>query len=250
MAKICRVYRLGKTDYLQAWELQNRLADEIARGARPPALLLLEHPHTYTFGRRGQVENLLWDESELERRGLSLHWVDRGGDITYHGPGQLVGYPLLPLAIQGLRQVENPNLIPRANYIGYLRRLEEVLIHSLAALGVSAVRIEGLTGVWVQPQAGSGNDSHPSEQPQPAAKIAAIGVKVDARGVTRHGFALNIDTDPEYWQGIIACGIVNHPVINLSELIDPPPAITRVMEAVIENFGAVFQYEMQEAILA
>jgi lipoyl(octanoyl) transferase len=250
MAEICRVYRLGKIDYLPAWELQNRLAEEIASDRHPPALLLLEHPHTYTFGRRGQVENLLWDEPELEKRGVSLHWVDRGGDITYHGPGQLVGYPLLSLGIQGLRQVDKHNPIPRADYIGYLRRLEEVLIRSLASFDVPAVRIEGLTGVWIQPQADPGLGNHPSEQSQPAAKIAAIGVKVDARGVTRHGFALNIDTDREYWQGIIACGIGDHPVINLSELINPLPATARVMDAVVESFGAVLQYEMQETTLA
>ncbi len=225
MTEICRVHRLGRIDYLQAWELQNRLAEEIARGARPPSLLLLEHPHTYTFGRRGQVENLLWDETELEARGVNLHWVDRGGDITYHGPGQLVGYPLLPLAIQGLRPDVKNNAIPQVDYIGYLRRLEEVLIRSLAALDVPAQRIAGLTGVWIQPQAGLDAANRPFEKPQPAGKIAAIGVKVDAHGVTRHGFALNIDTDPEYWQGIIACGIIDHPVVNLSDLIIPAPAL-------------------------
>ena len=238
------MHHLGRMAYLQAWELQNKLAEEIASGERPPTLLLLEHPHTYTFGRRGQIENLLWDETELERRGVSLHWVDRGGDVTYHGPGQLVGYPLLPLAIQGLRIGEKSSRIPHADYIGYLRQLEEVIIRSLAVFGVSAGRIEGLTGVWVQPEAGNRFEN------SPAAKIAAIGVKVDARGMTRHGFALNIDSDPEYWQGIIACGIVDHSVINLSDLSDPPPAMDQVMDAVVEHFGVVFQYEMMEARLA
>lgn len=237
MAEICQVHRLGVIGYLPAWELQNRLADEIARGSRPATLLLLEHPHTYTFGRRGQVENLLWDEDELARRGVSLHWVDRGGDITYHGPGQLVGYPLLPLAIEGLRQSDQH--IPQADYVGYLRRLEEVLIRALAAFGVAAGRLEGLTGVWVQP---AGHI--------PMAKIAAIGVKVDARGVTRHGFALNLDTDPDYWQGLIACGIGDHPVINLADLVESPPGMARVMDAVAESFGDVFDYEMQETDLA
>jgi lipoyl(octanoyl) transferase len=241
MAEICQVHRLGAIDYLPAWELQNRLADEIARGRRPATLLLLEHPHTYTFGRRGQVENLLWGEDELRRRGVSLHWVDRGGDITYHGPGQLVGYPLLPLAIDGLHQ--NDQHIPQADYVGYLRRLEEMLIRALAVFGVSAIRLEGLTGVWVQ-------SAVAQSEPSPAAKIAAIGVKVDARGVTRHGFALNIDTDPEYWQGIIACGIGDHPVINLADLIESPPPMGQVMDAVTESFGDVFQYEMQETGLA
>ena len=242
MAEICQVHRLGVMDYLPAWELQNRLADEIAHGTRPATLLLLEHPHTYTFGRRGQVENLLWDEDELARRGVSLHWVDRGGDITYHGPGQLVGYPLLPLAIEGLRQ--NDRHIPRADYVGYLRRLEDVLIRALAAFGVSAMKIEGLTGVWVQPSPKT------QSEPGPAAKIAAIGVKVDARGVTRHGFALNLDTDPDYWQGLIACGIGDHPVINLADVVESLPSMDQFMNAVVESFGEVFQYDMQETDLA
>ncbi len=100
---LCHVHDLGLMDYQPAWDLQNRLAAEIARSERPPTLLLLEHPHTYTFGRRGQAENLLWDENQLKARGVSVHWVDRGGDVTYHGPGQLVGYPLVPLGQIGLK---------------------------------------------------------------------------------------------------------------------------------------------------
>ena len=94
---LCEVHHLGLIPYPIAWDLQARLADEVARGERPPTLLLLEHPHTYTFGRRGHAENLLWDEAERARRGVEVHWVDRGGDVTYHGPGQLVGYPIIPL---------------------------------------------------------------------------------------------------------------------------------------------------------
>src|SRR5512139_2458833 len=120
MAGICEVMRLGLVPYLEAWEYQNRLAEAIGRGRRPPTLLLLEHPHTYTFGRRGHPENLLWDAAELKRRGVSVYWVDRGGDVTYHGPGQLVGYPLLPLAPAGLHADpgHDPHL-PQADYIGY-----------------------------------------------------------------------------------------------------------------------------------
>jgi len=241
MAEICQFHRLGVIGYLPAWELQNRLADEIARGTRPATLLLLEHPHTYTFGRRGQVKNLLWDEAELERRGVSLHWVDRGGDITYHGPGQLVGYPLLPLATGGLQRAEDDGHIPKADYVGYLRLLEEVLIRSLAVFGLPAQQLEGLTGVWVQPETKAGIRNGPP------AKIAAIGVKVDARGMTRHGFALNVATDPVYWQGLIACGIADHPVVNLADLIRPLPGMDQIMEAVTQSFGDVFQYQMQEA---
>jgi lipoate-protein ligase B len=159
---------LGSIGYQQAWDMQVQLADEIARRMRPPTLLLLEHPHTYTFGRSGHAKNLLWSEAELERRGVQVHWVDRGGDITYHGPGQLVGYPLLPLAPPDWNTASTGHL-PQADYVGYLRRLEKALIDALADLGlVGCQAIDGLTGVWVP---GS---------PQPA-KIAAIGVKVDAR---------------------------------------------------------------------
>ena len=148
---------LGQVPYEEAWALQNELASRVASGQAPPTLLLLEHPPTYTFGRRGNAENLLWDESELERKGIEVHWVDRGGDITYHGPGQLVGYPILPLSIDGLGtnpdedavHVDSPR-IPQADFTGYLRKLESVLIQTLAGYGIVGGQIPGLTGVWVQ----------------------------------------------------------------------------------------------------
>jgi lipoate-protein ligase B len=216
--------------------LQNSLAAEIATGARPPSLLLLEHSHTYTFGRRGQAKNLLWDEQELTRRGAAVHWVDRGGDVTYHGPGQLVGYPLLPLGIPSLVEPTGggPRL-PQADYVGYVRRLEKALIQALENLGVSAHAASGMTGVWAPRPAG-----------KPAAKIAAIGVKVDARGVTRHGFALNVDPDMSYWQGIIACGLAGYEVASLAELLPNPPAMDTVVQAVTVAFGEIFEYQMVE----
>ncbi len=239
----CFVHWLGVMEYEQAWRLQDRLAAEIGAGQRPPTLLLLEHPHTYTFGRRGHPENLLWEDAELERRGVSVHWVDRGGDVTYHGPGQLVGYPLLPLAPGGLNA--NPGgdpggepHLPQADYIGYLRRLEETLIAALACLGVPAQRIEGLTGVWVK-----------SESSQQPSKIAAIGVKVDARGVTRHGFALNVAPDMAYWEGIVGCGLKDAAVASLAELLDPTPTMEQVRREVVAAFGEVFGYEMIESPL-
>ena len=240
MSGQCVVHRLGLLPYQEAWELQNRLAAEIAAGERPPTLLLLEHPHTYTFGRRGQKRHLLWDENELSRRGVSVHWVDRGGDITYHGPGQLVGYPLLPLLPGGLHagsprqenELPTPHL-PRADYIGYLRRLEKTLILALDRLGLTSSQIDGLTGAWVQP-----------DPCLPAAKIAAIGVKVDVRGVSLHGFALNVNPDMSYWQGIVACGLADYPAASLAGLLDPPPSMEQVMEAVVSAFGEVFDYQM------
>ncbi len=230
----CHVHWLGQMPYQQAWDLQNRLAEEIGRGQRPPTLLLLEHPHTYTFGRRGQAANLLWDEAELARRGVSVHWVDRGGDVTYHGPGQLVGYPLLPLgAPLPVTDSSSPRL-PQADYTGYLRRLEESLIQALAKLGASAQRLQGLTGVWVPA----------AQATPPLAKIAAIGVKVDARGVSRHGFALNVDPQMEYWQGIIACGLAGYAVTSLAEVLGASPPMTQVRRAVVRAFGQLFGYRM------
>lgn len=146
MDKNCEVHRLGLIPYEQGWQLQDRLAAEVAAGTRPPTLLLLEHPHTYTFGRRGRIENLLWNENEQKRRGVSVHWVDRGGDVTYHGPGQLVGYPLLPLSSNGsggATQLDNPvdSSLRRGDYVGYVRNLERMLIAALAPLGVAATQL-------------------------------------------------------------------------------------------------------------
>ncbi|HLA99498.1 MAG TPA: lipoyl(octanoyl) transferase LipB [Anaerolineales bacterium] len=244
MSERCVVHRLGLAAYEPTWRLQAELAAEIAAGERPPTLLLLEHPHTYTFGRRGQMKNLLWDERELQRRGVAVHWVDRGGDVTYHGPDQLVGYPLLPLGRVGLRvdPEKDSSRLPQADYVGYVRRLEEALILALASLGVASWQIAGLTGVWVDDPAPG---SQPGEGTGPA-KIAAIGLKVDARGVSRHGFALNVKPDMTYWHGIVGCGLVDHRVRRLSDLLPASPAMEAVQDAVVAAFGGVFGYQMQE----
>lgn len=252
MLQKCVVHRLGLVAYEEAWELQSNLATEIATGERPPTLLLLQHPHTFTFGRRGQLENLLWDEAELAGRGVGVHWVDRGGDVTYHGPGQLVGYPILPLDTSGLRVEGNSTRIPQADYVGYVRKLELALITALARLGVASTQLPGLTGVWVQAQREGSRPvpANPGHQGGPGpAKIAAIGVKVDARGVSRHGFALNVDPDMTYWEGIVACGLLDHQVTRLADLIDPTPTMDKVMQPLITSFGEVFQYEMSEETL-
>jgi lipoyl(octanoyl) transferase len=244
----CEIYQLGLVPYEQAWDLQNRLAAEIASGTRPETLLLLEHPHTYTFGRSGHKENLLWDEPELVRRGIHLHWVDRGGDITYHGPGQLVGYPLLKLSTAGLRIDPNngSGRLPQADYVGYLRKLEKVLIKALADLGVVSWPVPGLTGVWLQPKEASFSTNPPVDLGKPVAKIAAIGVKVDVKGVSRHGFALNVNPDMSYWDGIIGCGLQDTSVTSLAEILSPVPTMQQVSEAVIQAFGEIFEYEMVE----
>jgi lipoate-protein ligase B len=206
--------------------------------------LLLEHPHVYTFGRRGKQENLLWGESQLKVKGIAIHWVDRGGDVTYHGPGQLVGYPLIPLIPLSLREMgrgEGGTRIPDADYVGYVRKLEEMLIVALARLGLAVGQRPGLTGVWVQADVHSRCPRCKPEDRKKPAKIAAIGVKVDARGVSRHGFALNVNPDMEYWDGIIACGLQDEPVASLADLFDDPPSMERVKQEIISSFRDIFE---------
>jgi lipoate-protein ligase B len=228
---------LGLIDYESAWKLQNEYAIEIAEGKRAPTLLLLEHPHVYTFGRGGHAENLLWGEEQLKQKGIAVHWVDRGGDVTYHGPGQLVGYPLLPLG-----RVNSDNKIPEADYVGYVRKLEKTLIVALARLGVAAGQRSGLTGVWIQADVYSRCPRCKPQDREKPAKIAAIGVKVDARGVSRHGFALNVNPNMDYWDGIIACGL-SEPVVSLADLLSPAPSMEKVKEEVIAAFTEVFEYK-------
>jgi len=265
----CEVLDLGLIEYEHAWKLQDEYAREIAEGKRPPTLLLLEHPHVYTFGRRGKQENLLWGASQLEARGVAIHWVDRGGDVTYHGPGQLVGYPLIPLMplrpdmsprepfvarsisthasdqtsdmMRHVRSEENRK-IPQADYVGYVRKLEKTLIVALAQLGLAAGQRSGLTGVWIQADVHSRCPRCTPEDRRKPAKIAAIGVKVDARGVSRHGFALNVNPDMDYWEGIIACGLQDEPVVSLADLFPDPPSMEQVKQQVVNAFSEVFGY--------
>jgi lipoate-protein ligase B len=239
---------LGLIEYETAWKLQNEYAAEIAEGTRQPTLLLLEHPHVYTFGRKGHAENLLLGEEQLKQKGISIHWVDRGGDVTYHGPGQLVGYPLLPL--NPLRpdrfqnessDLENISEKPvRSDYVGYVRKLEKTLIVALARLGVASGQRSGLTGVWIQADVHSRCPRCKPEDREKPAKIAAIGVKVDARGISRHGFALNVNPDMEYWDGIIACGL-SEPVISLADLLPSVPDMQQVKQEVSAAFREVFR---------
>ena len=239
------VLDLGLVEYERAWKLQEEYAREIAEGDRPPTVLLLEHPHVYTFGRRGKQENLLWGEAQLKEKGIAIHWVDRGGDVTYHGPGQLVGYPLLPLGgVKSLETLDSAR-IPQADYVGYVRKLEQTLIIALARMGLAAGQRSGLTGVWIQADVHSRCPRCKPEDRRKPAKIAAIGVKVDARGISRHGFALNVNPDMEYWEGIIACGLQDEPVVSLADLFPEPPPMERVKQEVVAAFGEIFSYEMK-----
>lgn len=168
---------LGRVPYREAWDLQAALVREVREAGGPDRLLLLEHPHAFTMGKAAAPEHILWDESERERRGVEVVWSDRGGEATYHGPGQLVGYPVLDLRRLALS-------IPQ-----YLEGLERSLIAYLSELGIeSEPGGPGLTGVWRQGE-----------------KLAAIGIKLN-QGVVSHGFALNLTTDLDYFDGIVPCG--------------------------------------------
>jgi len=211
------VIKAGLLDYEEAWELQRRLFEERRQGSVPDTLLLTEHPPTYTFGKTGHQENLLVEKATLQRQGVGVFEIDRGGDVTFHGPGQLVGYPILDLR-------DHHRDVGR-----YLRDLEEVLIQTLAVYGVSAGRVEGLTGVWVGD-----------------AKVAAIGVKV-TRWFTMHGFALNVNTHLTYFDKIIPCGIPDKRVTSLAELLGKAVAIENVQQVVIRKFMAVFNIDLNES---
>ncbi len=197
--------------------------------------MLLEHPHTYTFGRRGDKANLLWNLEQLKKHEVEVHWVDRGGDVTYHGPGQLVAYPIIRLDVGDEIEIITGDKvrIPKRDYVGYLRRLETVITRVLAKYGIDGFTRKGLTGVWCYLQDGS------------PAKIAAIGVKVDVHGITRHGFAINVVPDMSYWEGIIGCGLHAERETSMAQLLLQPPSIVNVMTAVEKAFRAEFGYRMQ-----
>jgi lipoate-protein ligase B len=243
--KTCEVYRLGTIDFASSRVFQEELAFEIAGGKRGAALILLEHPHTFTFGRPGKSENLLWDKRELADRHVEVHWTDRGGDATYHGPGQLVGYPVLPLGCLTL-----DGRLPKGDFVGYLRDLESTLIRALARLGLVAGQRKDQTGVWVQPDVASRCRNCPPAARRVPSKLASIGVRVTAQGVSQHGFALNVAPDMQYWEGIVACDLPETPMVSLANLLDPTPTMEQVSEAVVTEFGKVFQLTMVETIAA
>jgi len=211
---LCRWAFLGRVEYQQAWDIQRSMAKSRAAGSECDRLLLLEHPPVYTMGRRSKETDLLLPRSALEAMGARVVDVDRGGEITFHGPGQLVGYPIVDI-----RRCGGP--------LRYVRSLEETLIKALAAFGVTAGRIDGLTGVWVGD-----------------AKIAAIGVKV-SRGVTTHGFALNVSTDLAWFQNIVPCGIRDRDVTSIERLLGHAVSLEEVVPVVTDCFGQVLGFEMR-----
>ena len=208
---------LGSVPYRQAWDLQRSLVEQVRAGEAEDTLLLLEHPHVYTMGRKGTAEHLLWDEAERERREVDLVWSDRGGDATYHGPGQLVGYPILDLGRHDL------------DLLVYLRTLEASLIAYLAELGLVGAAVPGLTGVWVDD-----------------AKVAAIGVKFNG-GVVSHGLALNLTTDLEYFEGIVPCGITDKKATSVERLNGVRLPTEKAAHAYAEHFARAFGVELDWA---
>lgn len=204
---------LGPVEYQAAWDLQRRLVEERGAGRIPDQLLLLEHPHTFTIGRSGTRDHLLVSPERLDALGATVLDVDRGGDITYHGPGQLVGYPIFDLTARG-RDVH-----------AYVRGLEEALIRLLTRFNIAASRSPGLTGVWVGDE-----------------KIAAIGVRI-TRWITLHGFALNVNPDLTYFEAIVPCGIRDRGVTSMARSLGSAPAPSEIAalaaECLAEVFGAV-----------
>ena len=190
------VFDLGLVEYGAAWELQRRVAAARKAGAIPDVLLLCEHPHVITLGRSGKISNLRVPEEMLRRMGVSFFETNRGGDITYHGPGQLVGYPILNLADI------------RRDVAWYVRSLEEAMIRATAEFGIASKRVSGRTGVWVDVPADSVTEEEvkEAEEGNDEEKLAAIGVHL-SRWVTSHGFAYNVSTDLRYFDLIVPCGI-------------------------------------------
>jgi len=205
-------------DYGTALDLQRSLVEQRKCGLVPDQLLLVEHPHVITLGRNGQVQNLLASDEVLRRAGIAFHPTDRGGDVTYHGPGQLVGYPIFDLR-EWKRDV-----------VAYVRALEQALIDALADYGIAGGREQGMTGVWVAGR-----------------KIAAIGVHI-SRWVTSHGFALNVTTDLSYFQYIVPCGLAK-PVTSMAEC-GARPERAELIASVARHFGAVFEAEIVEPFIA
>jgi lipoyl(octanoyl) transferase len=226
---------LGLIDYKVAWDLQEEYFHEIIERkmynrSHPPEqhfppkhyLLFCQHPHVYTLGKSGAEQHLLIDKKTLSAKNASFYKIDRGGDITYHGPGQLVGYPILDLDCFF------------TDIHKYLRFLEEAIIQLLADYGIDAGRAPGQTGVWIEP-----------EDKMKARKIAAMGVRC-SRWVTMHGFAFNVNTDLEYFNNIVPCGISDKAVTSLSKELNRPIDFTTVQEQLKKHLSTIFNMQLEQ----
>ena len=212
----CRFVWLGTVEYRRAWDLQRTLVSQLRNDDAPNTLLLLEHPHVYTRGRLSKPEHLLSTGLELAADGVPVVDTDRGGQITYHGPGQLVAYPVIDL-----REWGGP--------LQYVRTLEQIVAATLADFSISAHTEEGLTGVWTS-----------------GGKVAAIGIKV-SRGVAFHGFSINVNTTLGYYRGIVPCGIEDRPVTSMAELLHEPVDLEMVRYSLVYQFGKAMGLRMEEA---
>ena len=214
------VLHLGVVDYATALRLQQSLVELRKQGRVEDVLLLLEHTPVITLGRNAQRANLLKPDDELAAGGVEIFECDRGGDVTFHGPGQLVGYPIFDLR----------GFTPKLGAVAFVRKLEEVLIQTCGEFGIPTERVPGLTGAWTRPGEGS------------QAKIAAIGVHI-SRGVTSHGFALNVNTDLDYFRLIVPCGIADKPVTSMNKELGRTVDMQQVAAGATKHFGAVFGSE-------
>ena len=205
------VRKLGRVSYGEALDLQAELVARRRNGEIPDQLLLLEHPDVITVGTSSLRDHILLSDEERKSRGIQLFDVGRGGDVTYHGPGQLVGYPILSLA---------PD---RKDLHRYLRDLEEILLQTLGHFGIPATREEGFTGVWA-----------------PEGKLAAIGVRVSSGWITSHGFALNVDPDLSFFSTIVPCGIHDRPVASMAGILHRSISVEEVVPPLVQSFEKVF----------
>ena len=215
---LCRAVWLGDLDYQKAYDLQLSLVEKVLSGQEPNTLLMLEHPHVYTKGRLSKDSDVLLTEEELAAKGIPVYETDRGGQVTYHGPGQLVVYPIV-------------NLKDWGGPVKYVRALEQVVIATLTEMGITANRESGNTGVWTS-----------------QGKLSAIGVKI-SRGIAFHGFALNVNTDLAYYQNIIPCGIADRPVTSMASILGQPVDIELVRYGMVYQFGREFGWRMEGGVL-
>ncbi len=215
----CNIVRLGVVDYMEGLTIQEHLADEVKEGRSNGWITFLEHPHTYTFGRAGNAENLRLTEEQLDEIGARVYWVNRGGDVTYHGPGQLVGYTMVDLRCWegGARW--------------FVGALEAALIDALAAFGTKAETVEGRPGVW------RGDE-----------KLAAIGLNI-SQGVTTHGFALNVDPDLDYFRHIASCGIADAAATSVSRMLGRPVTCEEAIEPVLAALTRHLDLDVREGSL-
>ena len=214
---------LGKIDYQEAWDYQKTIFSEVLENKQKNIplnyFLLCEHPHVYTLGKSGSENNLLIDYIQLQAKDATFYKIDRGGDITYHGPGQIVGYPIIDLEAFNL-SVKN-----------YVFNIEEVIINTLKALSIQSERLEGATGVWIDPNSPK------------ARKICAIGIKA-SRYITMHGFAFNVNTDLSYFNYINPCGFTDKSVTSLEKEFGEKQDFEKIKELVKENFSKVFKTDL------